>query len=71
MRSVKAYKQLEKVARYSQESAGNETNKIKDISLNIVVLSGGIKAWRETVPAQKDAQILAPITLPAVSSYQK
>ncbi len=70
-RSVKAYKQLEKIARYSQDAVGNETNKIKNISLNIVVLSGGIKAWRETVPAQKDAQILAPITLPAVSSYQK
>jgi len=62
-RSVKAYKQLEKVARYSQESGGNETNKIKDISLNVVVLSGGIKAWRQAVPAAKDAQILAPITL--------
>lgn len=62
-RSVKAYKQLEKVARYSQESAGNETNKIKDINLNFVVLSGGIKAWRQAVPAPKDAQILAPITL--------
>ena len=62
-RSVKAYKELEKVARYSQESGGNETNKIKDISLNVVVLSGGIKAWRQAVPAPKDAQILAPITL--------
>ncbi|MEG4938858.1 rhodanese-like domain-containing protein [Microcoleus sp. F4-D5] len=62
-RSVKAYKQLEKVARYSQESVGNETNKIKDITLNVVVLSGGIKAWRQAVPAPKDAQILAPITL--------
>ena len=62
-RSVKAYKQLEKVARDSQESAGNETNKIKDISLNVVVLSGGITAWRQAVPAAKDAQILAPITL--------
>src|SRR4028118_209523 len=63
-RSVKAYKQLEKVARYSQVSAGNETNKIKDISLNVVVLSGGITAWRQAVSAPKDAQILAPITLP-------
>src|SRR4028118_2162389 len=63
-RSVKAYKQLEKVARYSQESGGNETNKIKDISLNVVVLSGGITAWRQAVSAPKDAQILAPITLP-------
>ncbi|MEG4394402.1 rhodanese-like domain-containing protein [Microcoleus sp. BROC3] len=62
-RSVKAYKQLEKVAWYSQESAGNETNNIKDITLNVVVLSGGIKAWRQAVPAAKDAQILAPITL--------
>ena len=62
-RSVKAYKQLEKLARYSQESGGKETNKIKDISLNVVVLSGGITAWRQAVPAAKDAQILAPITL--------
>ena len=62
-RSVKAYKQLEKVARSSQESAGNETNNIKDISLNVVVLLGGITAWRQAVPAPKDAQILAPITL--------
>jgi rhodanese-related sulfurtransferase len=62
-RSVKAYKQLEKVARSSQESAGKETNNIKDISLNVVVLSGGITAWRQAVPAPKDAQILAPITL--------
>ncbi len=62
-RSVKAYKQLEKVAQSSQESGGKETNKIKDISLNVVVLSGGIKAWRQAVPAAKDAQILAPITL--------
>lgn len=62
-RSVKAYKQLEKVARSSQESAGNETNKIKNISLNVVVLSGGITAWRQAVPAAKDAQTLAPITL--------
>ncbi|MBW3586911.1 MAG: rhodanese-like domain-containing protein [Cyanobacteria bacterium 0813] len=62
-RSVKAYKELEKVARYSQESGGNDTNKINDISLNVVVLSGGIKAWWQAVPAPKDAQILAPITL--------
>ncbi|MGB8687895.1 MAG: rhodanese-like domain-containing protein [Microcoleus sp.] len=70
-RSIKAYKQLEKIAWNYKGTAGNETNKIKDISLNVVVLSGGIKAWREAVPAQKDAQILAPITLPAFSSYQK
>ncbi len=62
-RSIKAYQQLAKVDRYSQDAAGNQTNKIKDISLNFVVLSGGIKAWRQAVPAQKDAQILAPITL--------
>ncbi|MEG4214038.1 rhodanese-like domain-containing protein [Microcoleus sp. Pol14C6] len=62
-RAVKAYKQLEKVDRYSHESGGNQTNKIKDISLNFVVLSGGIKAWRQAVPAPKDAEILAPITL--------
>ena len=63
-RSVKAYKQLEKAARHSQESARNETNKIKDINLNVVVLSGGITTWRQAVPAPKDAQVLAPITLP-------
>ena len=62
-RSIKAYQQLAKVDRSSQDAAGNQTNKIKDISLNFVVLSGGIKAWRQAVPAQKDAQILAPITL--------
>ncbi|MEG5071352.1 hypothetical protein QUB14_19320 [Microcoleus sp. B3-D2] len=39
------------------------SNKIKDISLNFVVLSGGIKAWWQGVPAPKDAEILAPITL--------
>ena len=55
-RSIKAYQQLAKVDRYS-------TNKIQDINLNIVVLSGGIKAWRQAVSAQKDAQILDPITL--------
>ena len=65
-RSVKAYKQLEKVARHSQESARNETNKIKDINLNVVVLSGGITTWRQAVPAPKDAQVLAPITLPSL-----
>jgi rhodanese-related sulfurtransferase len=30
--------------------------------LNIVVLSGGITAWRKAVLAKKDAQVLAPIT---------
>ena len=62
-RSVKAYKQLEKIAQYSQDVPGNETNKINDVRLNVVVLSGGIKAWRQAVPAQKDAEILAPITV--------
>lgn len=55
-RSIKAYQQLAKVDRYS-------TNKIQEINLNIVVLSGGIKAWRQAVSVQKDAQILDPITL--------
>jgi rhodanese-related sulfurtransferase len=62
-RSIKAYKYLEKIAR-------NQTNKIKHITLNVVVLSGGIKAWREAVPAQKDAQILAPITLPVKAAIK-
>lgn len=35
---------------------------LEKTGLNFVVLAGGIKAWREAVPAQKDAQILAPIT---------
>jgi rhodanese-related sulfurtransferase len=62
-RSVKAYQQLEKIARHFQETQGNKTNKIQDINLNFVVLSGGIKAWRQAVHSQQDAQILAPITL--------
>jgi rhodanese-related sulfurtransferase len=35
---------------------------LKNTGLNLVVLSGGIKAWRQTIPPQKDAEILAPIT---------
>jgi rhodanese-related sulfurtransferase len=69
-RSVKAYKQLEKIARYSPDVPGNETNQIQDIRLNVVVLSGGIKAWRQVVPAQKDSQILAPITLPVKAAIK-
>ncbi len=34
---------------------------LENSSLNIVVLKGGIKAWRQAVPAAKDTQILAPI----------
>lgn len=30
--------------------------------LDFVVLAGGIKAWRQIVPASKDAEVLAPIT---------
>jgi rhodanese-related sulfurtransferase len=69
-RSVKAYKQLEKIARYSPSVAGKETNQIQDIRLNVVVLSGGIKAWRQAVPVQKDAQILAPIILPVKAAIK-
>jgi rhodanese-related sulfurtransferase len=36
---------------------------LEKTGLNFVVLSGGIKAWRKAVSAQKDAEILAPITL--------
>ncbi|HLO50119.1 MAG TPA: rhodanese-like domain-containing protein [Kamptonema sp.] len=39
-------------------------HKLKKIGLNLVYLSGGIAAWRQAVPARKDAKILAPITLP-------
>ncbi|OCR00855.1 hypothetical protein BCD67_24330 [Oscillatoriales cyanobacterium USR001] len=44
--------------------------KLEKTGLNLVYLSGGIKAWREVVPAQKDAQILAPITLPVKSAVK-
>lgn len=35
---------------------------LEKTGLNFVVLSGGIKAWRQVVPASKDAEILIPIT---------
>ncbi|MBF2029016.1 MAG: sterol desaturase family protein [Oscillatoriales cyanobacterium C42_A2020_001] len=35
---------------------------LKDKGLNLVVLSGGIKAWRETVPQSKDMAILSRIS---------
>ena len=43
---------------------------LEKTGLNLVYLSGGIKAWREAVPAQKDAQILAPITLPVKAAVK-
>lgn len=61
-RSIKAYHNLEKIAQYSQQIPGNKNQKNPDQPLNFVVLSGGIKAWRQSVPAQKDAVILARIT---------
>ncbi len=33
--------------------------RLEKAGLNIVVLNGGIKAWRKAVPAQKDAEILS------------
>jgi len=35
--------------------------KLQKIGFNLAFLSGGITAWRESVPAKQDAQILAPI----------
>lgn len=61
-RSIKAYHKLEKMAQYSQEIPRNKTQQNQDMPFNFVVLSGGIKAWRQAVPAQKDAMILGRIT---------
>ena len=44
---------------------------LKNTGLNLVVLKGGIKAWREAVPAQQDAQILSPITKSAKSTTHR
>lgn len=63
-RSIKAYHKLEKMAQYSQEIPRNKTQQNQDMPFNFVVLSGGIKAWRQAVPAQKDAMILGRITVP-------
>jgi rhodanese-related sulfurtransferase len=38
--------------------------RLEKTGLNIVVLSGGITAWRKAVLAQKDAEVLALITKP-------
>lgn len=38
---------------------------LKDSGLNLVVLSGGIKAWRQSVPPAKDGKILTPLSTPA------
>ncbi len=63
-RSIKAYHKLEKMVQYSQEIPGKKTQQNQDMPFNFVVLSGGIKAWRQAVPAQKDATILGRITVP-------
>ncbi|MEG3938482.1 MULTISPECIES: rhodanese-like domain-containing protein [unclassified Microcoleus] len=36
--------------------------KLQKTGLNLAFLSGGITAWRQAIPAKKDAEILAPIT---------
>lgn len=36
---------------------------LENTGLNLVVLKGGIKAWREIVPKSNDAEVLAPIIL--------
>ncbi|MBE9121816.1 rhodanese-like domain-containing protein [Tychonema sp. LEGE 07199] len=36
--------------------------KLQKTGLNLAFLSGGIAAWRQAIPAKKDAEILAPIT---------
>lgn len=61
-RSIKAYHELKKIAQHSEQIGGNQNPKNQDMSLNFVVLSGGIKAWRQSVPAEKDTMILARIT---------
>lgn len=35
---------------------------LEKTGLKFVVLAGGIKAWRQAIPQQKDAEILSPIT---------
>lgn len=40
----------------------NAYKALEKTGLNFVVLSGGIKGWREAVPAKNDATVLAPIT---------
>lgn len=37
--------------------------RLEKAGLNIVVLDGGIKAWRKAIPAQKDAEILSLIDI--------
>lgn len=48
--------------------SGPRSNKaykeLEKTGLNLAFLSGGITAWRKAIPAEKDAQILTPITLP-------
>lgn len=41
---------------------------LKDKGLNLLVLSGGIKSWRESVPSAKDTDILAPISVSTKSA---
>lgn len=38
---------------------------LEKTKLNIVFLEGGIKTWRLSVPAEKEAEILPPVTTPA------
>lgn len=35
--------------------------KLRALGLNLMVLYGGITAWRQAIPATKDAEVLAPI----------
>lgn len=37
---------------------------LQNSDLKLVILSGGIEAWRRTVPMNQDATVLSPITLP-------
>ena len=37
--------------------------RLENSQLNFVVLKGGIKAWRQTIPKSKDIEVLAPISL--------
>jgi rhodanese-related sulfurtransferase len=38
---------------------------LKKTGLNLAVLQGGLTAWRQTVPATKDEEILSPIMFSA------
>lgn len=42
--------------------------RLKRTGLNLVVLSGGITAWRQIVPATKDSEVLEAIAIPLATA---